>query len=212
MNQSFSLQEETNNNDSFSFENAEDDMQFEATLDDVLYEETDFQQFEIATVYHYGGCVALYLMASFHDDVKDSRLSLVPGLVQTLLKQAEKKQEEEARRGKSSRCRTHNRDPLLCQSPPPMIPTGPLSFSAATQLLFAAMIIHAHSLPPSSVSSLLLRPCFVMLVSARAIERLCGVALGANVVLNRIDLLSEHAGDAVMLGCLCKACKDYEVT
>jgi hypothetical protein len=28
---------------------AEDDMQFEATLDDVLYEETDFQQFEIAT-------------------------------------------------------------------------------------------------------------------------------------------------------------------
>ncbi|KAK2357792.1 solute carrier family 40 member 3, chloroplastic [Trifolium repens] len=86
---------------------------------------------------------------------------------------------------------------------------------ATTQLLSAATIIHAHSLPPTSVSSLLLRPWFVILVSAGAIERLCGVALGvanervwvvlltgvnrpvalaqANVVLNRIDLLSEVA-------------------
>ncbi|KAK2411592.1 solute carrier family 40 member 3, chloroplastic [Trifolium repens] len=78
-----------------------------------------------------------------------------------------------------------------------------------------ATIIHAHSLPPTSVSSLLLRPWFVILVSAGAIERICGVALGvanervwvvllmgvnrpvalaqANVVLNRIDLLSEIA-------------------
>ena len=40
------------------------------------------------------------------------------------------------------------------------------------------MIIHAHSLPPTSVSSLLLRPWFVILVSAGAIERICGVALG----------------------------------
>ncbi|PNX74303.1 solute carrier family 40 member 3 chloroplastic-like, partial [Trifolium pratense] len=88
-----------------------------------------------------------------------------------------------------------------------------LTSYAATQLLSAAMIIHAHSLPPTSVSSLLLHPWFVILVSAGAIERLCGVALGvanerdwvvlltgvnrpvalaqANAVLNRIDLLSE---------------------
>ncbi|KAK2411603.1 solute carrier family 40 member 3, chloroplastic [Trifolium repens] len=86
---------------------------------------------------------------------------------------------------------------------------------ATTQLLSAATIIHAHSLPPTSVSSLLLRPWFVILVSAGAIEWLCGVALGvanervwvvlltgvnrpvalaqANVILNRIDLLSEVA-------------------
>ncbi|KAK2456725.1 iron regulated [Trifolium repens] len=94
---------------------------------------------------------------------------------------------------------------------------------AATQLLSAAMIIHAHSLPPTSVSTLLLRPWFVILVSAGAIERLCGVALGvanerdwvvlltgvnrpvalaqANAVLNRIDLLSEIAG-ALLFGVL----------
>lgn len=94
---------------------------------------------------------------------------------------------------------------------------------AATQLLSAAMIIHAHSVPPTSVSTLLLRPWFVILVSAGAIERLCGVALGvanerdwvvlltgvnrpvalaqANAVLNRIDLLSEIAG-ALLFGVL----------
>ncbi|KAI4349892.1 hypothetical protein L6164_010435 [Bauhinia variegata] len=87
---------------------------------------------------------------------------------------------------------------------------------AAAQLLSATMIIHAHSLHPTSVSSLLLRPWFVILVSVGAIERLCGVALGvanerdwvvllagvnrpialaqANAVLNRIDLLCEIAG------------------
>ncbi|XP_073223945.1 solute carrier family 40 member 3, chloroplastic [Cicer arietinum] len=94
---------------------------------------------------------------------------------------------------------------------------------ATTQLLSAAMIIHAHSVPPTSVSTLLLRPWFVILVSAGAIERLCGVALGvanerdwvvlltgvnrpvalaqANAVLNRIDLLSEIAG-ALLFGVL----------
>ncbi|WJX13385.1 Solute carrier 40 member 3, chloroplastic, variant 2 [Trifolium repens] len=98
-----------------------------------------------------------------------------------------------------------------------------LASYAATQLLSAAMIIHAHSLPPTSVSTLLLRPWFVILVSAGAIERLCGVALGvanerdwvvlltgvnrpvalaqANAVLNRIDLLSEIAG-ALLFGVL----------
>ncbi|KAG4909948.1 hypothetical protein JHK87_056064 [Glycine soja] len=49
---------------------------------------------------------------------------------------------------------------------------------AAAQLLSAAMIIHAHSVQPTSFSTLLLRPWFVVLVSAWAIERLCGVALG----------------------------------
>ncbi|KAF7817976.1 solute carrier family 40 member 3, chloroplastic-like isoform X1 [Senna tora] len=87
---------------------------------------------------------------------------------------------------------------------------------AAAQLLSAMMIIYAHSVPSTSVSSLLLRPWFVILISAGAIERLCGVALGvanerdwvvllagvnrpialaqANAVLNRIDLLCEIVG------------------
>ncbi|XP_058756366.1 solute carrier family 40 member 3, chloroplastic-like isoform X2 [Vicia villosa] len=94
---------------------------------------------------------------------------------------------------------------------------------ATTQLLSAAMIIHAHSVPPTSVSTLFLRPWFVILVSAGAIEKLCGVALGvanerdwvvlltgvnrpvalanANAFLNRIDLLSEIAG-ALLFGIL----------
>ncbi|KAF7805047.1 solute carrier family 40 member 3, chloroplastic [Senna tora] len=87
---------------------------------------------------------------------------------------------------------------------------------AAAQVLSAMMIIHAHSVRPTSVSSMILRPWFVVLVSAGAIERLCGVALGvanerdwvvllagvnrpialaqANAVLNRIDLLCEIIG------------------
>ncbi|KHN16052.1 Solute carrier family 40 member 3, chloroplastic [Glycine soja] len=94
---------------------------------------------------------------------------------------------------------------------------------AAAQLLSAAMIIRAHSVQPTSFSTLLLRPWFVILVSAGAIERLCGVALGvanerdwvvllagvnrpialaqANAVLNRIDLLCEIAG-AMLFGFL----------
>ncbi|XP_021821305.1 solute carrier family 40 member 3, chloroplastic isoform X1 [Prunus avium] len=86
---------------------------------------------------------------------------------------------------------------------------------ATAQLLSAAMIIHAHSVP-LSVSSLLLRPWFIVLVLAGAVERLSGVALGvamerdwvvllagvnrpialaqANAILNRIDLLCEIAG------------------
>ncbi|KAL1341402.1 hypothetical protein HN51_027880 [Arachis hypogaea] len=87
---------------------------------------------------------------------------------------------------------------------------------AVAQLLSASMIIHAHSVRPTSVSTLLLRPWFVILVAAGAIERLCGVALGvanerdwvvmlagmnrpialaqANAILNRIDLLCEILG------------------
>lgn len=87
---------------------------------------------------------------------------------------------------------------------------------AAAQLLSAAMIIHAHTVIPTSSSSMLLRPWFFVLVLAGAVERLTGVALGvaverdwvvllaginrpialaqANAVLNRIDLLCEIAG------------------
>ncbi|XP_004302232.1 PREDICTED: solute carrier family 40 member 3, chloroplastic [Fragaria vesca subsp. vesca] len=86
---------------------------------------------------------------------------------------------------------------------------------AAAQLLSAAMIIRAHSVPPSA-SSLLIRPWFIVLVLSGAVERLSGVALGvaaerdwvvqlagvnrpialaqANAILSRIDLLSEIAG------------------
>ncbi|KAK7269434.1 hypothetical protein RIF29_22160 [Crotalaria pallida] len=87
---------------------------------------------------------------------------------------------------------------------------------ATAQLLSAAMIVHAYSVPPTSVSTLLLRPWFAILVSAGSIEKLCGVALGvanerdwvvllagvnrpvalaqANAFLNRIDLLCEIVG------------------
>ncbi|GLT88423.1 hypothetical protein SLE2022_064500 [Rubroshorea leprosula] len=93
------------------------------------------------------------------------------------------------------------------------------SVQAAAQLLSAAMIIHAHTIPPAPTSSFLLRPWFIVLVCAGAIERLSGVALGvamerdwvvllaginrpvalahANAVLNRIDLLCEIVGASV---------------
>lgn len=92
-----------------------------------------------------------------------------------------------------------------------------LSFvQAAAQLLSVAMIIHAHSIPHAFSSSVLLRPWFVVLILAGAVERLSGLALGvamerdwvvllagpnrpialaqANAVLSRIDLLCEIAG------------------
>lgn len=87
---------------------------------------------------------------------------------------------------------------------------------AAAQLLSVGMIIHAHTIDPATVSSVLLRPWFVVLVLAGAIERLSGLALGvamerdwivllaginrpialaqANAIINRIDLLCEIAG------------------
>lgn len=87
---------------------------------------------------------------------------------------------------------------------------------AAAQLLSAAAIIHAHTVSSSSVKSILLRPWFVILVMAGAVERLSGLALGvamerdwvvllaginrpialaqANAVLCRIDLLCEILG------------------
>ncbi|XP_052206027.1 LOW QUALITY PROTEIN: solute carrier family 40 member 3, chloroplastic-like [Diospyros lotus] len=85
----------------------------------------------------------------------------------------------------------------------------------AAQLLSVAMIVHAHMVHPS-VSSMVSRPWFVVLVLAGAVERLSGLALGvaverdwvvllaganrpvalaqANATLSRIDLLCEIAG------------------
>lgn len=54
----------------------------------------------------------------------------------------------------------------------------PCLSQAAAQFLSATMIIRAHSISLSSSSSLLLRPWFVVLVLAGAVERLSGVALG----------------------------------
>ncbi|KAL8459156.1 hypothetical protein ACS0TY_036573 [Phlomoides rotata] len=76
----------------------------------------------------------------------------------------------------------------------------------AAQLLSAGMIIHAHTIHPNYVSSVLVQPWFVVLVIALAVERLSGLALGlagtnrpialaqANAILSRIDLLCEMAG------------------
>ena len=49
---------------------------------------------------------------------------------------------------------------------------------ASAQLLSASMIIYAHTVPHASTSSMLLRPWFIVLVLAAAVERLFGVATG----------------------------------
>ncbi|KAL8481943.1 hypothetical protein ACS0TY_028185 [Phlomoides rotata] len=86
----------------------------------------------------------------------------------------------------------------------------------AAQLLSAGMIIHAHTIHPNYVSSVLVRPWFAVLVITLAVERLSGLALGvamerdwvvllagtnrpialaqANAILSRIDLPCEMAG------------------
>ncbi|CAN4108919.1 unnamed protein product [Withania somnifera] len=86
----------------------------------------------------------------------------------------------------------------------------------AAQLVSVGMIVHGHALHPTSASSLLFHPWFIVLVLAGAIERLSGLALGvaverdwvvllagtnrpvalaqANAVLSRIDLLCEIVG------------------
>ncbi|KAL3515934.1 hypothetical protein ACH5RR_022836 [Cinchona calisaya] len=90
---------------------------------------------------------------------------------------------------------------------------------AAAQLLSVGMIIYAHTVRPSSTSSVLFHPWFVILVMAGATERLSGLALGvamerdwvvllagtnrpialaqANAIISRIDLLCEIAGASV---------------
>ncbi|CAN1171710.1 Solute carrier family 40 member 3, chloroplastic, partial [Linum perenne] len=97
---------------------------------------------------------------------------------------------------------------------------------AASQLLSAAIIFHAHSDPSNASSSIVIRPWFVLLVIAGSIERLCGVALAiansrywvvqlagrerplalaqANAVLIRIQLLSEVVGASIFGVLLCK--------
>ncbi|KAG5625957.1 hypothetical protein H5410_011175 [Solanum commersonii] len=92
-------------------------------------------------------------------------------------------------------------------------------FSTAAQLMSVGMIIHGHTLHPTSASSLLFRPWFIVLVLVGAVERLSGLALGvaverdwvvllagtnrpvalaqANAVLSRINLLCEIVGAAL---------------
>ncbi|PHT98714.1 Solute carrier family 40 member 3, chloroplastic [Capsicum chinense] len=94
-----------------------------------------------------------------------------------------------------------------------------VSFSTAAQMVSVGMIIHGHTLHPTSASSLLFRPWFIVLVLVGAVERLSGLALGvaverdwvvllagtnrpvalaqANAVLSRINLLCEIVGAAV---------------
>ncbi|XP_015062213.1 solute carrier family 40 member 3, chloroplastic [Solanum pennellii] len=89
----------------------------------------------------------------------------------------------------------------------------------AAQLMSVGMIIHGHTLHPTSASSLLFRPWFIVLVLVGAVERLSGLALGvaverdwvvllagtnrpvalaqANAVLSRINLLCEIVGAAL---------------
>ncbi|KAH6827215.1 iron-regulated protein 3 [Perilla frutescens var. hirtella] len=86
----------------------------------------------------------------------------------------------------------------------------------AAQLLSVGMIIQAHTVNLTAVSSVLVQPWFAVLVVALAVERLSGLALGvamerdwvvllagtnrpialaqANATLSRIDLLCEIAG------------------
>ncbi|KAK1441297.1 hypothetical protein QVD17_07144 [Tagetes erecta] len=87
---------------------------------------------------------------------------------------------------------------------------------ASAQLLSAGMIIQAHMARASLETSVLMRPWFIILVLAGAVEKLSGVALGvaverdwvvllagtnrpialaeANAILSRINLLCEIAG------------------
>ncbi|XP_037439795.1 solute carrier family 40 member 2, chloroplastic-like isoform X2 [Triticum dicoccoides] len=104
----------------------------------------------------------------------------------------------------------------------PRIPmyTGLNAVQVATQLISAAMVIYAlKNAGRTSTSALLLRPWFIVLVIAGAIERLAGLALGvsmerdwvvllagtnrpvalaqANAMLNRLDLLCETVGASI---------------
>lgn len=48
-------------------------------------------------------------------------------------------------------------------------------------MVSVGMIIHGHTLHPTSASSLLFRPWFIVLVLVGAVERLSGLALGVAV-------------------------------
>lgn len=104
----------------------------------------------------------------------------------------------------------------------PRIPmyTGLNAVQVATQLISAAMVIYAmKNVTHASTSAVVLKPWFIALVAAGAIERLAGLALGvamerdwvvllagtnrpvalaqANAVLNRLDLVCETVGASV---------------
>ncbi|KAF8776588.1 hypothetical protein HU200_003308 [Digitaria exilis] len=104
----------------------------------------------------------------------------------------------------------------------PRIPmyTALNAVQVATQLISAATVMYAlKNLSHASTTALVLRPWFIALVAAGAIERLAGLALGvsmerdwvvllagtnrpvalaqANAVLNRLDLLCETVGASV---------------
>ncbi|KAL6623587.1 hypothetical protein ACP70R_033466 [Stipagrostis hirtigluma subsp. patula] len=104
----------------------------------------------------------------------------------------------------------------------PRIPmyTALNAVQVATQLTSAAMVIYAlRNVGRASTTAMVLRPWFIALVAAGAIERLAGLALGvamerdwvvllagtnrpvalaqANAVLNRLDLLCETIGASV---------------
>lgn len=66
------------------------------------------------------------------------------------------------------------------------------------------MIIHAHSVSLSSSSSLLLRPWFIVLVLAGAVERLSGVSLGVAMERDWVVLVvpSEPLYSFVRLICI----------
>lgn len=103
----------------------------------------------------------------------------------------------------------------------PRVPTYNLlaTVQTAAHLLSVGLIIHAHTVHSTLALSVLLRPWFIVLVLAGAVERLSGLALGvaverdwvvllagtnrpvalaqANAILSRIDLLCEIAGAAL---------------
>ncbi|OEL23183.1 Solute carrier family 40 member 2, chloroplastic [Dichanthelium oligosanthes] len=104
----------------------------------------------------------------------------------------------------------------------PRIPiyTALNAVQVTTQLISAATVIYAlKNLSHASTTTLVLRPWFIALVAAGAIERLAGLALGvaverdwvvllagtnrpvalaqANAVLNRLDLICETVGASV---------------
>ncbi|XP_050224413.1 solute carrier family 40 member 3, chloroplastic isoform X2 [Mercurialis annua] len=67
------------------------------------------------------------------------------------------------------------------------------------QLLSAAMLIHAHMVSPTCVSSILVRPWFLVLVVAGAIERLCGVALGVAMERDWVVLIAGASLFGILL-------------
>lgn len=66
---------------------------------------------------------------------------------------------------------------------------SPFYCQTAAHLLSVGLIIHAHSVHSTLASSVLLRPWFIVLVLAGAVERLSGLALGVAVERDWIVLV-----------------------